>query len=129
MRENVSTIQKSPKPQLRHLIGWLLGYMRPYRASFAVFIGVSLLQILIGLLVPWSMKVLVDNVLGSELLPAWLVRLTDVFSLHDKFSLLVAVCLAGLCIGLASGIVSVVYTQLQVGIGQKTVLDLKKWLV
>ncbi|CAN5860219.1 ABC transporter ATP-binding protein [soil metagenome] len=126
MQENFSITKKNRKPQLRHLIGWLLGYLRPYRASFAAFIGVSLLQILVGLLVPWSMKVLVDNVLGNEPSPAWLVRLTDVFSLHDKFSMLVAVCLAGLFIGLASGIVSVVYTQLQVGIGQKTVLDLQR---
>ncbi|MDQ3179353.1 MAG: ABC transporter ATP-binding protein/permease [Acidobacteriota bacterium] len=124
--ENVSTIKQNPKPQLRYLIGWLLGYLHPYRTSFAVFIGVSLLQILIGLLVPWSMKVLVDNVLGNELLPAWLSPLTEFFSLHDKFSLLIAVCLAGLFIGLTGGIVSVVFTQLQVGIGQKTVLDLQR---
>ncbi|MFN2393135.1 MAG: hypothetical protein ABR566_14360, partial [Pyrinomonadaceae bacterium] len=64
MQDNGSITKKNRKPQLRRLIGWLLGYLRPYRASFAVFIGVSLLQILIGLLIPWSMKVLVDNVLG-----------------------------------------------------------------
>lgn len=125
MGENVSIEKKNRKPQLKHLIGWLLGYLSPYRISFCIFIAVSLLQILISLLAPWSMKVLVDNVLGNQPSPAWLVQLIDAFSLHDKFSLLIAVCLGGLFIGIVGGIVSVVYTQLQVGLGQKTVLDLQ----
>lgn len=64
--------------------------------------------------------------LGNQQSPIWLVKLIDVFSLHDEFSLLIAVCVGGLLIGIVGGIVSVVYTQLQVGIGQKTVLDLQR---
>jgi ATP-binding cassette subfamily B protein/subfamily B ATP-binding cassette protein MsbA len=126
MDENALLMKKNRRPQLRRLLGWLLRYMRPYRMSLIVFIGVALLQILLSLLIPWSMKILVDNVLGSQPSPAWLVWLTDAFSLQDKFSLLITVCLGGLFIGLAHGVVSVAYTQLQVGIGQKTVLDLQR---
>ncbi len=110
----------------RRVFGWLLGYGKPYRGLFVVFIVVSLVEIFIGLLVPWSMKILVDNVLGNEPIPAWLVSTTNAFSLESKFSLLVAVCLAGLLIGLTSEIVSLVHTQLQVGIGQKMVLDVQR---
>ena len=125
MAENDSTTQKK-RLGTRPVLGWLLRYSKPYRGLFVVFVVVSLVEIFIGLLVPWSMKILVDNVLGNEPIPAWLVSTTNAFSLESKFSLLVAVCLAGLLIGLTSEIVSLVHTQLQVGIGQKMVLDVQR---
>ena len=87
------------------------------------------LEILVGLLVPWPMKVLVDNVLGEATLPAWLVGLINSFSLGGgKVALLIAVCVAGLLIGLLSELVSLGHTQLQVNIGQRMVLDLQRHL-
>jgi ABC-type multidrug transport system fused ATPase/permease subunit len=84
-------------------------------------------EILVGLLVPWPMKILVDNVLGGATLPAWLGGLTNTFSLGGgKVALLVAVCVAGLLIGLLSEVVSLWHTQLQVNIGQRMVLDLQR---
>ena len=128
MQETDSTIEKAKKNRLpaRPLFVWLLQYARPYRVSFVLFIGISLVEISIGLIVPWSMKILVDNVLGSEPVPSWLIPVTNAFSLGDKVSLLIAVCLAGLLIGLISEIASLIHTQLQVGIGQKMVLDLQR---
>ena len=51
---------------------WLLGYARPYRRRFTLYVGLTFGEVLLGLLVPWPMKVLVDNVLGHEMVPAWL---------------------------------------------------------
>ncbi|MBA3632657.1 MAG: ABC transporter ATP-binding protein [Acidobacteria bacterium] len=110
----------------RRVLGWLLRYGKPYRGLLIVFIVISIVEIFIGLLAPWAMKILVDNVLGSEPVPVWLVSTINAFSLESKFSLLVAVCLAGLLIGLASEIVSLLHTQLQVGIGQRMVLDMQR---
>jgi len=87
------------------------------------------LEILVGLLVPWPMKILVDNVLGEATLPAWLLGLMNSLSLGGgKIALLVAVCVAGLLIGLLSELVSLGHTQLQVNIGQRMVLDLQRHL-
>ena len=87
------------------------------------------LEILVGLLVPWPMKILVDNVLGEATQPAWLGSLINTFSLGGgKVALLIAVCIAGLLIGLLSELVSLGHTQLQVNIGQRMVLDLQRHL-
>lgn len=125
MRENDSTTKKK-RLTARHLLGWLMRYATPYRVSFVFFIVVSIVEIFVGLLAPWSMKILVDNVLGNQAIPSWLAPSVNAFSLDSKFSLLVAVCLGGLFIGLLSEIVSLAHTQLQVGIGQKMVLDLQR---
>src|SRR6266576_46062 len=128
MREVDSTI-RSPRVRSGNLYRWLLGYGSPYRASLLVFVGLMVLEILVGLLVPWPMKILVDNVLGEATLPAWLLGLMNSLSLGGgKIALLVAVCVAGLLIGLLSELVSLVHTQLQVNIGQRMVLDLQRHL-
>ncbi len=109
MPKNDSTTQKK-RLGTRRVLGWLLRYSKPYRGLFVVFVVVSIVEIFIGLLAPWSMKILVDNVLGSEPIPAWLSSTVNAFSLESKFSLLVAVCLGGLLIGLISELVSLIHT-------------------
>lgn len=88
-----------------------------------------IVEILVGLLVPWPVKILVDNVLGDAALPAWAGGLAETISLgQGKTGLLIAVCIAGLLIGLLSELVSLGHTQLQVNIGQRMVLDLQRRL-
>jgi len=111
---------------MRQLLGWLLGYSKPYHALFASFIALSLAEIFIGLLVPWSMKVLVDNVLGNQPAPAWLASAINAFSINDKFWLLIAVCLAGFLIAVVNQVLALSRTQLQVSIGQRMVFDLQR---
>lgn len=126
MPEVDSTIRMQ-RVRSRTLYRWLLGYGLPYRLSFVIFVGLMILEILVGLLVPWPMKILVDNVLGGETMPAWLESLINTFSLGGgKVALLVAVCVGGLIIGLLSELVSLGHTQLQVNIGQRMVLDLQR---
>ena len=118
-----------PRVQSRKLYRWLLSYGLPYKAAFIIFVGLMIMEILVGLLVPWPMKILVDNVLGGETMPAWLGGLINTLSLGGgKIALLVAVCVAGLIIGLLSELVSLGHTQLQVNIGQQMVLDLQRHL-
>ena len=106
------------------LARWLLGYAWPYRGAFGLFAGLMLLEIAVGLLVPWPLKVLVDNVLGTEPSPAWLLAWTG--GAWSKGALLAAVCGAGLVIGVVSEAVSLAHTQLQVGIGQKMLFALQR---
>jgi ATP-binding cassette subfamily B protein/subfamily B ATP-binding cassette protein MsbA len=128
MRELESTL-KLQRVRTRTLYRWLLGFGLPYRAAFVLFVGLMVLEILVGLLVPWPLKILVDNVLGGETLPVWAGALANIFSLEGgRIALLVAVCIAGLTIGLLSEFVSLGHTQLQVNIGQRMVLDLQRRL-
>ncbi len=125
MTEKAATIEKKRLSSVK-LLGWLSGYTKPYRVSFAVFTAISILEILIGLLAPWTMKILIDNVWGNEPVPARLGSVINFFSLEDKIALLAAVCLAALLIGLTNQFVSLWHTQMQVGIGQKLVFDLQR---
>ncbi|MGI9068899.1 MAG: ABC transporter ATP-binding protein [Pyrinomonadaceae bacterium] len=128
MPEVNSTIRLQ-RVRSRKLYRWLLSYGLPYRASFVIFVGLMITEIFVGLLVPWPMKILVDNVLGGEAMPAWLAGLIHTFSLGSgKVALLIAVCVTGLLIGLLSELVSLGHTQLQVNIGQRMVLDLQRHL-
>lgn len=122
------SIFRTPRVSSTTLYRWLLSFGFPYRALFIVFIGLMILEILVGLLVPWPMKILVDNVLGGATLPAWFGDLTRTSWAGGKIALLVAVCVAGLLIGLLSELVSLGHTQLQVNIGQRMVLDLQRQL-
>ncbi len=99
---------------------WLLGYAWPYRRRFVLFIVLTLGEIMLGLLVPWPMKVLVDNVLGGAVLPAWAQVAAG------KGALLAAVCGAGLLLGVLSEFISLAHTQLQVGLGQRMLLQMQQ---
>src|SRR2546421_6390443 len=106
MRE-VAPTTRTQRVRSRDLYRWLLSYGSPYRSSLLIFVGLMVLEILVGLLVPWPMKVLVDNVLGEATLPAWLVGLINSFSLGGgKVALLIAVCVAGLLFWVFSGVVA-----------------------
>ena len=122
----MSEVDTKKRLGLWQIVAWLMRYVKPYRFSFVLFIGISLVEIFIGLIVPWSMKILVDNVLGDESLPKVIVPIVNAFSLTSKTSLLVGVCIGGLLIGLFSDFISLVHTQMQVGIGQKMVLDAQR---
>lgn len=110
----------------RRLFGWLLRYAKPFRKLYVLLIILSLAEILVGLIAPWSMKILVDNVLGNQPPPAWLTAAINAFSLSDKFWLLIAVCLAGFIIGVLTQVFALSRTQLQVSIGQRMVFDLQQ---
>lgn len=122
-----------PKTQDKRLpstkvLSWLSAYARPYRLSFLLFAAVSVLEILIGLLSPWTMKILIDHVWGNEPVPNWLMSLTGQAALENKTALLAIVCAAALLIGITNQLVSLWHTQMQVGLGQKLVFDLQRRL-
>lgn len=110
------------------VLSWLAAYARPYRLSFVLFATVSVLEILIGLLSPWTMKILIDHVWGNEPVPDWLMSLTGQAVLENKTYLLAVVCAAALLIGITNQLVSLWHTQIQVGLGQKLVFDLQRRL-
>lgn len=106
---------------------WSLAYLGRYRAQVFLLLAVTIIEIASGLLLPWPLKFLVDHVLGSDPLPNWLAGVGNVIG-TQKFALLILGCVAYLVFHLLSEFISVAHTQMQVGIGQKLIFDLRREL-
>jgi ATP-binding cassette subfamily B protein len=107
------------------LIRWVASYMRPYRWRFMLLTFVSLAEVTLGALTPWTLKLVVDNILSSHPLPRWISVVTNPLA-GEHISVLLALFLAaGLLLQIASELVSMVHTQIQVGISQHMVYDLR----
>ncbi|HMV82382.1 MAG TPA: ABC transporter ATP-binding protein [Blastocatellia bacterium] len=113
--------------QPKNVFRWALGYLRPYRGRIALFLVVTVVEILSGLLLPWPMKFIVDNVLGNQPMPGWLANITGVFG-SGAPAMLVLGCTAYLVFHYASEFISVAHTQMQQSIGQRLIFDLRQEL-
>ena len=107
------------------LARWTLSFLRPYRARVLAIVALSLLEIALAALAPWPLKAVVDNVLGGHPLPAPLAAPMLALSGGGAAALLVVIVVAGLLLQLASEIVLMAHTQLQVDTGQRIVYDLR----
>ncbi|MEZ5419271.1 MAG: ABC transporter ATP-binding protein [Vicinamibacterales bacterium] len=111
------------------LLRWTLSFLRPYRARVAVITLLSVIEVGLAALTPWPLKTIIDNVLGSEPLPAWLAGLAARLPGTQPAALLVAVAIAGLGLQLLLEAVMMLHTQLQVNTGQRIVYDLRRRLL
>ncbi len=101
-----------------------LRYLRPYwkLASFSVV--VTLLHTLVGLLMPWPMQILIDNVLQNHPLPSILARLLG-FLGGDRFGLMMFAVLAGLGVTLAENGLNVLSNYVHTKLEQRMILDFR----
>jgi ATP-binding cassette subfamily B protein/subfamily B ATP-binding cassette protein MsbA len=111
------------------LTAWTLSYMRPYRARIAVIGAISLANIALGLLSPWPLKIVVDNVLGGQPLPETLAGPMRALAGDSRVGMLVVVVGAGLLLQLLGQVVSLTNTQVQVDTGQRMVYSLRAKLL
>ena len=74
--------------------------MRPYRGRMAFLVGIAFTQIVLGLLSPWPLKIVVDNVLGGEPLPSYLAEPIRAVSADSRVGSLVVIVAAGLLLQL-----------------------------
>ena len=109
----------------QNVFRWSLGYLRPYRWKLGWLLLVTAIEILSGLLLPWPLKFIVDHALGSEPMPQWVTGFINLAG-NTKFSLLFWGCAAYLFLHLLSEFISVAHTQMQVGIGQRLIFDLRQ---
>ena len=111
------------------LLGWTLGFLRPYRWRAAAIVALALAEVGLATLAPWPLKVLVDSVLGETPLPSGLTALLPGTMISSASALLVAVVVAGVVIQLGGEMVRVIHTQLQVGVGQRVIYALREQLL
>jgi hypothetical protein len=116
-------------PRRLGLISWTFARMRPYRGRMAFLVGIAFTQIVLGLLSPWPLKIVVDNVLGGEPLPSYLAEPIRAVSADSRVGSLVVIVAAGLLLQLVSQVVSMANTQVQVDTGQRMVYSLRAKLL
>jgi ATP-binding cassette, subfamily B, bacterial len=102
------------------LYRWALRYLKPYQGSMWVLLLISVLEVLLGVLRPWPLKLIVDYVLQpTRPRPAYLPE-------FDVGTSLILGCAAYLFMNVASEFMSAGHTQLQVTLGQRLVVDLRQ---
>ena len=109
----------------KNVFRWALGYLRAYRGKLTLLIAVTVIEIISGLLLPWPLKFIVDNVLSNHPLPGWLAGIVGVFG-RGPIAMLALGCLVYLILHYASEFISVAHTQMQQNIGQRLVYDLRE---
>src|SRR5262245_22992968 len=115
--------QERPKGVYR----WALGYLRPYRKRLFIFLFISVVEIVSGLLLPWPMKFIVDHALGNEPASGLMANVIS-FLGANRVAMLALGCAAYLIFHYASEFISVAHTQMQQSIGQRLIFDLRRQL-
>ena len=108
------------------LLLWALGHTRPYRTRVALLAALSCAEVALRVLLPWPMKAVVDNALGSQAPPGWLTELRGV--LAGQQSLLVTIVVLGLLIQIAHQFVLMLHTRLYSETGHLITRDLRQRL-
>lgn len=111
------------------LISWTLSFMRPYRGRMMLVAVLLLLEVALGALQPWLLKVVIDYVLVGRPMPqrfaAWLQSIHE----GDPLVLLVTLVVAGVVLQIVHQIISAYSTQIQVDTGQRMVYSMRYRLV
>jgi ABC-type multidrug transport system fused ATPase/permease subunit len=95
---------------LKHLPR-VFGYLRPYRGIAIASVGMILLGGLMGLLMPWPMKIIVDSVLESHPLDPFVAGALGWIG-RDRVALLLFAVIAGLVVTFLHHLLGIVSTYL-----------------
>src|SRR5215218_10831634 len=106
---------------------WAFGYLRPYDRRISVLALLSILEVGLRVLLPWPMKAIVDQALGSQAPAAWLLALPGVDP-ADRASLLIAIAVAGIAIQFAHQGVLMGHSRLFTLTGNALTRDLRQRL-
>lgn len=105
----------------------VLHFLRPYSRLAALSVLLTIFCSLAALLIPWPLKIVVDNVLEQHPLPAGVSHLLGHLG-ANRGTLLLAVVIAGLIIALATNVLHVVSNYVNTKIDQYITLDFRSQL-
>lgn len=108
--------------RVKHLLR-VLQYLRPYRNLALFSVIVTVLGSGIGLLTPWPLKLLVDNVIQRQPFPQALFWLPNLGS--DPTALTILIVAGGLLLTLLSSALSVLNNYVHTKLQECMVLDLR----
>jgi subfamily B ATP-binding cassette protein MsbA len=105
-------------PLLRELL-------RPYRRILAIILAATLVQMVMGLAVPWPLKVILDNVVASHPPPQWIAWLFPMVGGTTKGHIAAAAGIATVAIAVVSGLAFYVASYSTERVGQSVGNDLR----
>ena len=107
------------------LVPWTLSFLRPHRGRVVLIVVLLMVQIGLGALQPWPLKIVIDNVLDGNPLPEPLRHWTMALVGTRTIALLVLFVVAGAALEVMNQFVTALATQVQVGTGQQMVYELR----
>jgi ABC-type multidrug transport system fused ATPase/permease subunit len=117
------SVPRQEPPQLLRLVRDLI---RPYIGSLCVILGAMLVQTVMSLAAPWPLKVVLDNVVGTHKVPAWLSHLLTTFLKGDgKMSIAIGAAVAVVAIAALGATASYVANYYTESVGQWVANDLR----
>lgn len=103
----------------------LLPYVWPHRRGLTIVLITLIFGVALDVLLPWPIKILVDNILGKQPLPGWASNAVSYLPGADQPSGLVAwLAFATVLIYLAHNVLTMISTTAFVSLGQRMVYDL-----
>jgi ATP-binding cassette subfamily B protein/subfamily B ATP-binding cassette protein MsbA len=112
----------------RSLLGWTLGFLGPYRARVALLSVLLVVQIALGALQPWPLKLVIDYALDERPLPAWAATPLAALTGGSLATLLLVFVAAGVLLQIFNEVLTAYAVQLQVDTGQRMVYGLRRRL-
>ena len=106
---------------------WALGYLRRYEGRLVILAVLSLAEVGLRALLPWPMKAIVDQALGSQVPSAWLLHLPGVHA-GDRASLLIGIAVSGILLQFVHQGVLLAHTRLFTVTGNALTRDLRQRL-
>ena len=73
------------------LVAWTWSCMRPYRGRILLIALIALVEIGLGVLTPWTLGIVIDNVLGTQPMPPAVAGIADLLAGGSKAQLLMVV--------------------------------------
>jgi ATP-binding cassette, subfamily B, bacterial len=99
--------------------------LKPYTKALTFGLLAVIGEGITNLLGPWPLKIVIDNVLKSRPLPAWLGRLIPAVAGADRLTILKFAAAAALAIAAAEGLCSYIEKYLTTTVGQWVTHDLR----
>ena len=103
--------------------------LRPYRGRVALLTTIAAINVGLGVLAPWPLKLVIDNVLGGRPLPGPLQDIAAAVVGQSAAGLLIAVVVGGLLLQVLTQVLSMINVQVQVDTGQRLVYSLRARLL
>jgi ATP-binding cassette subfamily B protein len=107
------------------LVQWTLSFLQPYRGRVMLLAAFLLLEVALGALQPWPIKVVIDYVLVQNPIPEPFRHWLEAIHAGSRLALLVTLVVAGIVLQVTKEIVTAYSTQVQVDTGQHVVYSLR----
>ena len=120
----------APRSHGSSLLPWTLSFLHPYRGRAVILVVLLLVQIALGALQPWPLKLIIDYILTNPSRPfpepwqSWLAAATG----GTLVGVLVVIVVSGVVLQIINHFVTAHATQIQVDTGQRMVYDLREKL-